>query len=220
MPMKIYVVGNAGADLYTNWLRHELGCVLVSDMINADLVMFTGGEDVSPSVYGEKAHPRTHSSPGRDDAESVQFIKAYSLSKKMIGICRGSQFLCAKAGGKLVQDQENPQFSHGVSTYDGKHITVTSTHHQAMWPWNLGKDEWKLIAWSKDISKFHEGGNRNEMVNEGPAEGREVEMAYFKEIDALGIQGHPEMVYYSTMYTEFINYCVDLVVKHMNGEFK
>lgn len=47
--MKIYVVG--GADNYVNFIENVQ---LVEKLEDAQLVVFTGGEDVTPSLYGWK----------------------------------------------------------------------------------------------------------------------------------------------------------------------
>lgn len=80
---KIYVVGNATN--YANWMQAEL----VEDMKNADLVLFTGGEDVSPSLYNSPKHHTTSCSPMRDEYEVKEYKKAKDLGLPCIGICRG-----------------------------------------------------------------------------------------------------------------------------------
>src|ERR1700677_4699649 len=57
------------------------------------LVVFTGGADVAPSLYGEEASRETSSYPKRDIFETIVFQKAHSLHKPKVGICRGAQFL-------------------------------------------------------------------------------------------------------------------------------
>ena len=85
---KVYVVGSAKH--YANFIT---GVKLVDDIDTADIVMFTGGEDVTPALYGAKAHPATYCDPERDEYETEMFKKVRS-DQFVIGICRGSQFLC------------------------------------------------------------------------------------------------------------------------------
>lgn len=178
---KIYVVG--GSPHYANWT----GMDVVDQMTDADLVMFTGGEDVDPSLYNEPKHSRTYSNLARDDREAKEFRKAKELGKPMIGICRGSQFLCVMNGGKLVQHQENPLPIHPIYTTYGK-INITSTHHQAAYPYELKPFEYHILGWTFGVSRMHEDGNGKEM---NPS--RECEIVYYPRHNCLGIQGHPEM---------------------------
>ena len=70
-----------------------------------DGILFTGGQDVSPSLYG--AEDRTGvvvPSPERDRLETLVFQAVYEAGKPVLGICRGLQFLNAMLGGTLWQD--------------------------------------------------------------------------------------------------------------------
>lgn len=206
---KIFVVG--GSNNYANWMEGEL----TGKMIEADLVVFTGGEDVSPSLYGESAHRYTHFNIHRDLREQKVFEQAVGLKKHIIGICRGSQFSCVMSGGKLVQHQQNPSFLHDIFTYDGRELEITSTHHQAQFPWNLPKDEFKLLGFSVGLSSFHEDGNQKELLG---AADRECEIVYYPKTRALAIQGHPEMMFESDYKRrdKTIEWLQALLDKHMN----
>ena len=80
---KIYVVGN---DIhYANFIKnHEL----VSDIKDANIVLFTGGEDVSPSLYGCEKHSTTWSNLDRDLYEK-EIFEQVSENQLVVGICRG-----------------------------------------------------------------------------------------------------------------------------------
>lgn len=82
--MKIKIIGNINN--YANWINNA---EIVKLPEEADLVIFTGGEDVDPSLYNEPRHPRTSSNITRDIREKD--IYEYCLDKKipMLGICRG-----------------------------------------------------------------------------------------------------------------------------------
>lgn len=70
-----------------------------------DGFLFTGGQDVSPSLYGMKDTTGTIvSSPERDKMESLLLSKALQADKAVLGICRGLQFINAFLGGTLWQD--------------------------------------------------------------------------------------------------------------------
>lgn len=182
---KTYVIG--GDIKYANWTESRI----VYDIQDSDLVIVTGGEDVNPARYGEGVHPLTCFNDTRDGLEFAEIDKAILLGKKLLGVCRGSQALCVAAGGKLVQHQNNPAFLHPMETRDGETIIVSSTHHQAQWPWGLPNGHAELIGWSVGASEFHEGADGEAMdIN-----GYEVEVVHYPKIKALAIQPHPEMLY-------------------------
>lgn len=180
---KIYVVG--GGEHYTRWMQGEV----VDSMKDANLVVFTGGEDVHPDFYGEPMNPTAHCNRQRDRYEQLEFNEALERKIHMLGICRGSQALCVFNGGRLIQHQDNPAWMHDIELYDGKTIEITSTHHQAAYPFDMPNTSYKVLGWTRGISAFHEDGNREEM--NPPIE---CEIVHYPKGMSLGIQGHPEMM--------------------------
>ena len=88
-----------------------------------DGILFTGGHDVSPEVYGE--HPLNDGvicCHKRDEMESIVLRMALEEHKAVLGICRGIQFINAALGGKLYQDLPLQHFSetehHQTPPYD------------------------------------------------------------------------------------------------------
>lgn len=182
MKYKIFVVGPLTN--YANWME----CDIVDTIEEADLVLFTGGEDVSPSMYGDHTHSTTYYSTSRDNFESKIFEEALKLDKKFIGICRGAQFLCVKSGGKLIQHMNHPS-THLITMYDGSELEVTSSHHQMMYPYNL-MPEYTLIGWAEGLSKFHKNGSNEDMKLLD--DNKEPEIVYFNNTQSFCIQSHPE----------------------------
>lgn len=209
MKRKIYVVG--GSFSYVNWMEGSL----VENIQDADLVVFTGGEDVSSYLYNEPAHPYTSSNTERDKLETKIFAQAIKFGKHICSICRGSQLTCVVAGGKLVQHQDNPSFIHPMTTIDGKIVNVSSTHHQAQSPWNLPSNHFTVLGWTVGLSKFHEGGNREEMVDGIIPGNKEVEICHYPVIKALAIQSHPEMIFRKPEFEGTIKYMQGLLNAHM-----
>lgn len=82
--MNIFVVG--GATNYANFIE---GAQLVDNLEKADVVLFTGGEDVDPSLYGCKKYPSTYSNIKRDLKEKAIFEKVNPNKQVCVGICRG-----------------------------------------------------------------------------------------------------------------------------------
>jgi len=104
-----------------------------------DLIIFPGGSDVTPELYGEK---NTFSGCNymRDMFELKLLKEAVLLNKKIIGVCRGNQFINAMLGGKLNQDLNvKHEYEHEITIVKShpvidfyKDKLVTSTHHQAV----------------------------------------------------------------------------------------
>src|ERR1700754_105325 len=63
-----------------------------------DGIMFTGGSDVDPALYGEPAHPPTHVKPGRRAAELLLMRAAIAAALPVLGICRGMQLMVVAYG--------------------------------------------------------------------------------------------------------------------------
>ena len=70
-----------------------------------DGFLLTGGQDVSPELYGEKRLPQCgECSPERDRMEKMLLEEVLHKNIPVLGICRGIQFLNAALGGTLYQD--------------------------------------------------------------------------------------------------------------------
>ncbi|HSS74702.1 MAG TPA: gamma-glutamyl-gamma-aminobutyrate hydrolase family protein [Gaiellaceae bacterium] len=116
-----------------------------------DGVLFTGGSDLDPALYGADAHERTTGVRAeRDSAELALLQAALARDMPVLAICRGSQVLNVARGGDL--DQHLPdalgheghkerlgEFSdHEVGVESGsrlggivgERVAVKSSHHQ------------------------------------------------------------------------------------------
>lgn len=70
-----------------------------------DGFLFTGGQDVSPELYGENRKPECgEECKLRDISETILFRAALDADKPVLGICRGIQFINAYLGGSLYQN--------------------------------------------------------------------------------------------------------------------
>jgi gamma-glutamyl-gamma-aminobutyrate hydrolase PuuD len=110
-----------------------------------DIVVFTGGADVSPILYGAK-NTNSNSDINRDVTEML-FYSMYAKYKDVlkIGICRGGQFLNVMNAGTMMQHLGGPE-AHGnthsvepmqwplpINEATGKSFSqVNSTHHQGI----------------------------------------------------------------------------------------
>ena len=69
-----------------------------------DGLIFSGGSDLEPEMYGQKAHDETQGVVReRDEAELALLSGALERDMPVLAICRGSQVLNVALGGDLVQ---------------------------------------------------------------------------------------------------------------------
>ena len=199
-----------------NWLE-PLGFESTRSLKEADVIIFGGGADIDPVSYGEETNKRTYSSPGREKMERSDFFEALELKKKMVGICRGHQFLTVMAGGKLIQHVNNHSGDHTITTFDERTVRANSLHHQMINPYGMNNKDYKILAWtSSNISDSYLGGKEKSITL--PWDFKEIESIYLPKIDALGYQYHPEMIYGSQRYTnDIINWTQTTFNKFFNN---
>lgn len=172
-----------------------------------ELVLFTGGADISPSLYNHTPSRLTFCDPRRDVHEIIAFRRARKHCLPIAGVCRGSQFLCAMAGGTLFQHVDGHGYGyHEISTWDGRVLNVSSTHHQMQNPPTGAVP----LAWSKSrLSDVYIGANDEEVE---PPE-VEHECVYYPNINAVGMQYHPEIMSESSKGFQF---AIELVTSWLN----
>lgn len=206
--MKVFVVG--GATNYANFLEEAS---LVDRVKDADVVLFTGGEDVDPSLYGCEKERYTYSNKSRDLAEKAIF-EMVKPNQLCLGICRGSQFLCVMNGGILVQHCWDHAIGHTHGITDGdKLYQITSTHHQMQYPYNLDEADYDVLfvaSPSRSDDYIGENVKSRTIVEEGEPE----IVLYHKEgfPKCLAVQGHPEMIPDSPvakMISDLVKHLVD-----------
>lgn len=78
-------------------------------------VLFTGGPDVHPFLFGEETLAQCgQASTARDQLELSLLSSAMELKKPILGVCRGAQLINVGLGGTLYQDLST-QFSASKS---------------------------------------------------------------------------------------------------------
>ena len=190
----------------------SLGYDVVSYVIDeqrnpVDLVVFTGGEDVTPQLYGHETHPTTFNSVYRDQQEATIFEKCVLHNIPMAGICRGAQFLNVMSGGEMYQDVGGHTGPHEITDLvTGETVLVSSTHHQMMKP----SPEAVLVAYSTL------GGDRewwDGQVFAREKSEQDVEVVFYPGSKCLCFQPHPEFAsaeyegmraYFATLLTRYL----------------
>lgn len=169
---------------------------------SADVVSFGGGADIHPSIYNHRnVASGVGISPSRRDFNEVLAFKlAKDLGVPILGICRGAQLACAMAGGYLIQDVSNHAGrDHDiVDVRDETVHVISSAHHQMMYPFDLDKDAYQVIAqvptnlsarYNLDVRSVSKS---RDYIWKKPE--NEPEIVYFQKAKALAVQGHPEFM--------------------------
>lgn len=181
-----------------------------SQLDDVTALLLWGGEDISPSIYGQKPFQGRYCGPKlpsvRDRTEIDLANEAIRRSIPIIGICRGAQMMCALSGGGLFQhvNGHTGRF-HTLIRDDGTEIDSNSLHHQMM---DLRKVDHRLIAWTPEpLSHTY-------CVENGEAEPpeKEPEIAWIPKSKALCIQGHPEFL---EVDNPFVKYCLELTEQYV-----
>lgn len=166
----------------------------LSQVLNGFL--FTGGQDVNPALYGEKAARECGESCGKRDAmEKLLLSIAVREQRPVLGICRGIQFINAALGGTLYQDlpTEHPSevAHHQKPPYDVPVHTVKIAKQSPLFGL-LGVD-------SIEVNSYH-----HQAVRELAAELQPMAYAGDGLIEAVwmpehrflwAVQWHPELNY-------------------------
>jgi len=116
-----------------------------------DGIVFSGGEDLQPSWYGEDVLNETvHIDTLRDYSDSLLARSALSSGKPILAICRGEQLINVMLGGSLYQDIPSQVAGVGAHARGAMHriapepgsvlaglygtdsLLVNSYHHQAV----------------------------------------------------------------------------------------
>jgi putative glutamine amidotransferase len=159
-------------------------------------ILFAGGEDPDPALYGETPLPHMGTVSKRRDKLELQLLGwALADQKPLLGICRGMQLLNIHLGGTLYQDipvQLPDASDHNSSTkrkslVDIAHTLRVDEHSQlakVLRSTTVGANTHHHQA----IKTLGQGLVANAWSEDGLIEGIELPGARL----AIGVQSHPE----------------------------
>lgn len=181
-----------GIPVLLPFVNTEADAAAILDRI--DGILFSGGPDVDPLIYGEEPHRFMKAiAPERDTTELLLAKLAMQRDMPILGICRGHQLLAVAGSGTLWQDipgQCPGAIKHGdqgstpkwypthtvkvtagtkLAELFGAEVRVNSRHHQAV----------------KDVPQ---GWVESGVAPDGINEAMEKQGARF----CLSVQWHPE----------------------------
>ena len=138
-------------------LPYRTDLALIPELVDAlDGVVFSGGNDLDPALYGEPRHPRAVPvDPQRQTFELALLAELEQRRTPVLGVCLGCQMMNVHRGGSLVQflpdlPRDNPlehrhrgddAYRHEVRVEPGTvlaaavgrdRLTVNSRHKQAV----------------------------------------------------------------------------------------
>src|SRR6202790_3166335 len=141
--LKIGITDCGKFENYRRWMEMESGIEVVklgfhsqnvSDVESCDGILFSGGEDLHPELYGKPEFVQKYGLKeiisARDHFEYEVIEKAFDLKKPVLGICRGLQLINVFLGGSLVPDIPTllQSTAHGkISGQDQTHFIRVET---------------------------------------------------------------------------------------------
>jgi putative glutamine amidotransferase len=155
-----------------------------------DGIVFSGGADVDPSIYGADPHPETDSPQARRDAGELALLRgALEQDMPTLAICRGFQLLNVARGGDLVQHLPekvgHDQHKEVPGTFSEHPVEVRSgTRLAAM----IGSTPGVASHHHQSIGRVGDGLVETAWAADGTLEGVEDPSLRF----AIGVQWHPE----------------------------
>ncbi len=214
-----FTIGYPGAD-DGDWIDNS---VRVNNMQHADIIIGQGGVDINTDIYKEPRGIFTQLPSYKRDTEDTYGLN-FATNEGLIGvgICRNAQLMCALAGGRLIQHVNNHHGSHMCDTLDGDRLYTNSIHHQMCYPWDLPEDEYIVLAHTVGISDRYLNGYNEDIIFPEKAliNGKiiEPEIVWYPKKRWLGIQFHPEMMWYKNIHEEATLSYLNNILKTVKNE--
>ena len=200
--------GNKGYNMSPDFIRalSSLGAIaitlpsvtdndeLLRDMLSlCDVIIFTGGPDVRPELFGETIIPSCGTINDERDAYELKLYKmAMAENKSILGICRGVQVMNIAEGGNIYQDiysQSGTMLVH--HTLDGKRAfhNVKLTDKNVLDKIKFSSDSFTVNSYHhQSVKDLADGYEAFAYSDDGLIEGIYMPSRRF----VAGVQWHPE----------------------------
>jgi putative glutamine amidotransferase len=155
-----------------------------------DGLVLTGGGDVDPAAYGEKAEPEVGGvDPVRDASERALLRAALAVDLPVLAVCRGCQILNVELGGTLFQHLPevvgHDAHRHAPSVFgEVKVTTEPGSRTESV----FGPAATVLCSHHQSIKEMGAGLVATAHADDGVIEAVELTGSSF----VLGVQWHPE----------------------------
>lgn len=174
--------------------------ILAEYLARVDAMLFIGGADYSPKLYGEKFAPETGRSRMRPASDPELMRQTLERRLPLLGICGGCQLLAIGSGAKLIQHlpdaeqhvegnfhsmeiTEDGQLAQILGLRQGDTFQVNSFHHQAVNP--------DTLPASLRVTARAFDGSIEAIERVG-------------DVPALGVQFHPERMPCAAAFYRFL----------------
>ncbi|MCW6700961.1 gamma-glutamyl-gamma-aminobutyrate hydrolase family protein [Anaerococcus sp. NML200537] len=161
---------------------------------SVDGVIFAGGDDFDPSLYGSNAYDLVETYSTDQDRSDLELLGlAIEERKPILGICRGMQLINIYYGGSLYEDLPS-QFGTSISHRDGSdgfaYHRINFNESSRLYH-KLGEEK------SREVNSMHHEGIRTlakgllptATSDDGLVEA--IENPYYDSY-MMGVQWHPE----------------------------
>jgi len=155
-----------------------------------DGLLFSGGSDIDPSLYGAEPHPSVNGTrPDRDRAELALMEAAFARQMPVLAVCRGMEVMNVARGGDIVQHLPeivgHEDHKHTLGVFGDHEVDVES---ESLLGSLLGERAPVKSHHHQGVGRLGEGLVESAWAEDGTIEGIEDPSRRF----ALGVLWHPE----------------------------
>lgn len=174
-----------------------------------DGILLSGGNDISPLIYGEEPHKNLGSINMRlDHWQSIVAKEAIEKDIAVLGICRGEQLINVVCKGTLYQDMDEFGKDYLKHVQEGKRYDVTHSaiiEKETTLSKLFGEEIFVNSYHHQSVKRLGEGLKVAARAKDGIIEAIEMENKRF----VVGVQWHPEIMLEDTesmlpLFKEFI----------------
>ena len=175
-----------------------------------DLIVFTDGEDIDPSMYGDVRLKDKKVDASRDKRNCDLYYKV-KLNTLKVGFGRGAHLLAVMSGSYIIQQIENHDKPHYLSIEGYGNYNVESNHTSMMFPYSINnKENYEVLGWSKNFKSCSYLNGHGEEIDL-PMDFLEPEIVKFKS-KALCFEPNVPL----SENTEFKNASLELIERFLN----
>ncbi len=180
-----------------------------------DGIIFSGGADIHPRVYGESPKKNLGIMNPNRDIHEINLAKKvlYEMNIPVLGVCRGIQLLNVATGGTLYQDlilEKKEVFNHSL---------LGSPKDYPAHKVNIKKESRLYEIFKKEelwVNSYHHQGikklGKDFIVTMTADDGVIEAIEYSSDRFVVAVQWHPEMMFekndeYMDLFNKFIEEC-------------
>lgn len=171
-----------------------------------DGIIVSGGADINPERYDERAHPEVTAWYDDRDASELTYIElADERELPILGVCRGMQLLAISRGGKLVQHLPEVTGTEvhtgGVHSSNANGFSSVPVHVEASHRLSeLVPEKLTVACYHHQSVKSHPGFVGTAFSTDGVLHAMESTSDRF----VVGVQWHPEVMIQQSLFRGFV----------------